>query len=242
MKFYYSVFVFFFFFYFFKVNAQSITKQQIRDDYTWVSINSNWYLSPKYFLVGDVHVKENDFFASNSFYFGRIGLGYQINGKVNCSFGLGKLILNNSTEAVNSKNVENRIHQQITLNSKLGKFGLLQRFRNEFRWQTKYINNEKIGGTKFSDRIRYLLSLNHPLFKNPKLPQIILSNELMLQFGNDFPNNFFDQDRVFIGVKQNVTKSLSYDFGYMYTYQYKASSNTINHGNIMRLFFYYTLK
>ncbi|MDP1844279.1 MAG: DUF2490 domain-containing protein, partial [Sediminibacterium sp.] len=80
------------------------------------------------------------------------------------------------------------------------------------------------------------------LFKNKKLPQITCSNELMFQFGNNLSNNIFDQNRAFIGIKQNITKSLSYDFGYMYIYQSKVSSNIINHGDIMRLFFYYSLK
>lgn len=242
MKFNIPICIFFCLLYLIEAKAQSIPKQQIRNTYTWVSLNSNWYLKPKFFLVGDIHIRENDFFTSNSFYFGRIGIGYQINEKLNSTVGYAVLLSTNSDDVAPINNVENRIHQQISLNSKMGKFSLFQRWRNELRWQNQYINNEKIGSTKFSDRIRYLLSLNFQLFKNKKLPQITCSNELMFQFGNNLSNNIFDQNRAFIGIKQNITKSLSYDFGYMYIYQSKVSSNIINHGDIMRLFFYYSLK
>lgn len=222
--------------------SQQIPIQQNRNTYTWVSVNSNWYVHPKYFLVGDLHIRENNFFASNSFLFGRIGVGYQIKPNLNGIVGLATLHLTSYPSSSFNKLVEKRIYQQIGININKSRFSILHRLRNEFRWQDQYLNNKKIGDTKFSDRIRYLISLNYRLFKNSRLPQLSLSNELLFQFGNNLAVDVLDQNRAFIGIKQKINNALSFDFGYMYVYQPRLSTNTIYHGDVMRMFFYYTFK
>lgn len=216
-------------------------KKTEQNTYTWVSINSNIFLNKHWFIMADVHARENKFFASNSFIFGRTGIGYQVDTKLSFAAGYGYLLLSPSTAGWTTKADEHRIYQQVQLSSEYKKIKLLQRLRNEQRWQQIVVNDKKTGDNKFSNRVRYLLSATIPVFKNKKMPQLMVADEMMLQFGKDIVNNTFDQNRFFLGIKQNITHNLSFDAGYMNTFQQKSNGSSYVKGNVMRLFFYYTL-
>lgn len=53
------------------------------------------------------------------------------------------------------------------------------------------------------DRIRYLLSVTTPIFKNKKYPSFVLSDELAIQFGKEVVYNTFEQNRLFFGSTIN---------------------------------------
>ena len=52
---------------------------------------------------------------------------------------------------------------------------------------------------------------------------MVLSDEILIQFGKEVVYNTFDQNRIFIGIKQTISSKLSFDFGYMNVYQQKFS-------------------
>ena len=74
--------------------------------------------------------------------------------------------------------------------------------------------------------------------KNKKAPSLVLSDELLVQFGQDIVYNTFDQNRFFIGIKQSINPKLSFDFGYMNVYQQKANGYQYDMNHTLRLFFY----
>jgi hypothetical protein len=129
---------------------------------------------------------------------------------------------------------------QIQSISKLDKISLLQRLRNENRWQQKMVNDSFSGNYKITDRIRYLLSVTIPVFKNKKYPSLVVSDELAIQFGKEVVYNTFEQNRMFFGIRQNISKNLSYDLGYMQVMQQKATGYQYDKNNTFRLFFYFT--
>jgi hypothetical protein len=134
---------------------------------------------------------------------------------------------------------ENRIYEQAQITTKIAKVSLFQRLRNEQRWQQKIANDKTTGQNKFTDRIRYLLSFNIPVFKDPKYPALVVADELCIQFGKEVVYNTFDQNRVFLGIKQKLTKDLSFDLGYMLVKQQKASGYQYDVNETFRWFFYY---
>jgi Protein of unknown function (DUF2490) len=217
-------------------------KKTEHNTYTWVSINSTIFLNKHWFIMADVHARENNFFVSNSFIFGRVGIGYQVDTKFSFAAGYGNLLLSPSTAGWTTKADEHRIYQQVQLSSEYKKIKLLQRLRNEQRWQQVIVNDKKNGDTKFSNRVRYLLNATVPVFKNKKLPQLVVADEMLLQFGKDIVNNTFDQNRVFFGIKQSITPGLSFDAGYMNTFQQKSNGSSYVKGDVLRLFFYYTFR
>jgi len=210
---------------------------------TWVSINSNVFLDKKWFIMADAHLRENDFFKANSFCFGRIGVGYQFDKSLSVAAGYGNLLSAPTTPGFTTKSDENRIYQQVVYNSSCkSKVNVLQRLRNEQRWQDIIVNDKKTGEKKFTNRVRYLLSTSFQVFKNPNLPQLVVADELLLQFGSAIVFNTFDQNRIFIGIKQKINNSLSFDTGYMSVFQQKSNGINYMQSNTFRLFFYYTVK
>jgi hypothetical protein len=133
---------------------------------------------------------------------------------------------------------ENRIYQQVQLNTKAGKVSIVQRIRNEQRWQEKIVNDEPTGENRFTDRVRYLVGFNVPIFKKKTAPTLVVSDEILIQFGKEVVLNTFDQNRLFVGIKQSINPKWSYDFGYMNVYQQKSSGFQYDMNHTLRLFFY----
>jgi hypothetical protein len=134
---------------------------------------------------------------------------------------------------------ENRLHQQITFNQKVGTVQLNQRFRIEERWIQKVVNFVPANEQRYTTRFRYQLSMNIPLSSDKKIPMLSLADELMIQTGKDIIYNNFDQNRLFAGIRQQVSKSLSFDFGYMHVWQQLLSGYKYSRNHSIRLFFYW---
>jgi hypothetical protein len=83
-----------------------------------------------------------------------------------------------------------------------------------------------------------LISFNIPVFNKKTAPQLVLSDELLIHFGKEVVYNTFDQNRLFIGIRQSINPKLSYDFGYMNVYQEKYSGYQYDMNHTLRLFFY----
>ena len=219
--------------------SQTTPKKDINEQMqTWVSINTVTKLSDHWGVVADAHIRENEFFDSNNFYFLRGGITYMPNASVSITGGYAHMWLAPTKEGWSTYADENRIYQQAQLITKVGKVSVLQRIRNEQRWQEKMANDEPTGELKFTDRVRYLASFTIPVFTNKKLPSLVVSDEILIQFGKEVVYNTFDQNRLFVGIRQSINPKLSYDFGYMNVYQQKSNGYQYDMNHTLRLFFY----
>ncbi len=221
------------------VNAQ--TSKQINKQYqSWFSINNTIKLNSRWAILADFHTRHNDFLAHPSFNIVRGGVQYSVDKNLSVAAGDGHMWLYPTKEGWETISNENRIFEQVIYTSKFRKANVLQRFRNEQRWQQKIENDKRTGNNKFTNRFRYLLSLTVPVFKNPKVPSLVVADEVLLQAGKEVVNNTLDQNRIFIGVKEQLTPSLSFDTGYMLVFQQKSSGYQYDKNNTFRLFFYYS--
>ncbi|MES2574316.1 MAG: DUF2490 domain-containing protein [Bacteroidota bacterium] len=218
-----------------QIQTKKVINQQIQ---TWVSLNSITKFSNHWGIAADAHLRTNGFFEGNNFYFLRGGLGYIPNTVVSIVGGYAHMWLAPTNPDWNTYSDENRIYQQAQINSKIGKVALLQRIRNEQRWQEKIANDELTGEIRFTNRVRYLISFNIPIFKKKTSPSLVLSDEVLIQFGKEVVYNTFDQNRIFIGIKQSINSELSFDLGYMNAYQQKYSGYEYDMNHTLRLFFY----
>ena len=209
--------------------AQKVVNNQ---NQSWVSINTAAKVYKKFSLLADVHVRRNNFFADRNFEFVRTAIQYNIDDKLSFAIGYGHMWMAAPDNSTNKE--ENRIFEQVQLITKIGSATLLQKVRNEQRWANPYT-----GKNSFSDRVRLLNSLTIPIFKNKYLPAIALADEVCVQFGRDIVYNTFDQNRWFVGIKQQVSKTLSFDLGYMEVLQQKAALNSYDNNHTFRWFFYY---
>ena len=222
------------------VNAQAKPAEINNQVQAWVSINSTLRLYKKWGVIADLHMRRTDFLADPSFYFVRAGVNYWIKDNLTISLTYGHMWAAPAKSGWKHYPEENRIAEQIQLSLKIGKVGLVNRLRNEQRWLQKIASDTFVHQYKFTNRVRYLLSINIPVFKNPQYPLLSISDELLVQFGKEIVYNTFDQNRLFLGIKQPISKFLSFDFGYMLVYQKKASGYQYDMNNTLRLFFYYT--
>ncbi len=220
------------------VHAQSKSVNEVSQ--SWTSLNSTIRFNNRWGMVADFHIRRTNFLADPNFYFLRTGVQYWVNNQLSLTLGIGKMWVAPSTPNWEHFAEENRIYQQALLSSKLGKIGILQRIRNEQRWIEKIANDQFTGNYRFSNRIRYLLAFNIPIFKNPKYPSFSLSDELIIQFGKEILYNTFDQNRLFLGIRQPISKTLNFDFGYMQSFQQKASGYQYDKIHTLRCFFYYS--
>lgn len=220
--------------------GQSKPKEVTSGQQTWFSINTTAKLKGKFGLIADLHVRRKNFLANPDFYFGRVAVNYWLKENITVAAGYAQLWLAPSNPAWHHFALEKRVYQQFQMSSKIGKSGLLQRMRVEQRWQQKIVDDKVINELRFSTRVRYLLSMNIPVFKNPSYPSLTVADELAIQFGKEIIYNTFDQNRFFVGIRQKISKPLSFDLGYMVVYQQKASGYQYTKNHTLRCFFYYT--
>lgn len=219
--------------------AQTVKEKEINQQFqTWVSLNSVTKFSEHWGVAADVHLRTNDFFQDNNFFFLRGGIAYIPNSKFSFTGGYAHMWLAPKNPTWSTFSDENRIYQQVQMNTKSGNVSILQRLRNEQRWQEIIVNDVETGKNKFSNRVRYLISTTIPIFKKKTAPSLVLSDELLIQFGKDIVYNTFDQNRFFVGIKQAINPKLSFDFGYMNVYQQKSTGYQYDMNHTLRLFFY----
>jgi hypothetical protein len=218
-------------------SAKEVTSQ----DQSWFSINTLSRVSDRWGVVADFHaVRRNNFFSDPRFYFIRMGANYWLKDNITFSLAYGHMWVAPTVEGWSTFSEEHRIHEQFQFISKINKITVVQRLRNEQRWQEKMVNDQPSGNLRFTNRIRYLASFNIPLFKNKYLPSLALADEIMVQFGKEVVYNTFDQNRIFIGIRQKISTDLNFDMGYMRVFQQKYSGYQYDLYHTFRLYFYYT--
>ncbi|WP_278021041.1 DUF2490 domain-containing protein [Flavobacterium ginsengisoli] len=147
---------------------------------TWVSINTVTKFADHWGLIGDFHIRRNDFVADPSFYFIRGGISYIPNSNISLNLGYAHMWLAPSNPDWSTFADENRIYQQAQLNTKFGNISILRRLRNEQRWQEKIVNDKPSGDWRFTNRIRYLMSFTFRISDKKSWPQMVLSDEILL--------------------------------------------------------------
>jgi hypothetical protein len=221
------------------VTAQTNSKQVNHQYQSWFSINTTNKLNDRWAILADIHVRRNHFMAYSNFEFLRSAIQYSFDKNLSFAAGYGHMWLHPTTAGLKTVSNEDRVYEQLLFTSKFHKVSILQRLRLEQRWQQKIVADKFTGDYRFTNRFRYLLNIAIPVFKNDKLPQFNVADELCMQVGKDIVNNPFDQNRFFIGLKQKISNNLNFDIGYMSVTQQKSTGYQYDLNSTLRLFFYY---
>ena len=225
----------------YSLHSQQLPPKEVKHfNQFWTSINMTARLSDKWFVLADFHIRRNNFLQDPGFYVLRGALNYKIKPNFSVAAGYAHLWLAAPLRDKFNYLNENRIYQQAIFTHPVARIKFTHRLRNEQRWIEYTLNDSASGNFRFTNRIRYLLNLRIPISKNPKIPQLVLANEIMIHFGKSVNYSHFEQNRIFAGIYQPISKTVSFDFGYMYTYQLRTSGYQYNVNNTIRLFFYFT--
>lgn len=207
----------------------------------WTSINSTTRISKHWGMIADIHLRRDNFISDPNFYFLRLGAAYWLNDQISFVGGAAALWLATDTDAGRKYALERRIYQQALWRAVIGKITFLQRVRIEQRWQEVLNTNSGLRDRlRFSSRFRFLISAAVQAFKDPRLPRPVLSNEILFHAGREIIYNTFDQNRLFLGFNQRISKSLTIDYGYMMVYQQRYTGNQYDLNHTFRLFLYYS--
>jgi Protein of unknown function (DUF2490) len=127
-------------------------------------------------------------------------------------------------------NNEHRIFEQVAYKHKIGRFNISHRARLEQRYvEVHEANNSEIinrGYELYLNRARYRLMVNVPLNHATMEPQTLyasLYNEIFVEWGRNVVYHKPDQNRVFVGLGYQFTKTLSVQTGFFYQMLIKLS-------------------
>lgn len=141
----------------------------------------------------------------------RTGLQYNLkNGAASFLAGYGSITSEAEGEATNSLH-ENRLYQEVILRQKVGKVGLMHRFRYEQRW----IENQN-----FRTRFRYAIFVNVPInsielgekgsWYVQGYDELFINGEKL-----DGKVEYFDRNRLYLGLGYRAVKNLAFQVGIM---------------------------
>lgn len=139
---------------------------------------------------------------------------------------------------------EHRLWQQIQWFEKKKWFSTMQWLRLEERFRTKVEENKLTSDYSFNYRIRYAVAFTIPLkgkTVTPKTPFLFINNEVMVNFGSEIVNNYFDQNRFFAGVGYQITPALNAQIGYLNVFQQLPAYATFRHIDAVRLYVFHNL-
>ena len=139
---------------------------------------------------------------------------------------------------------ELRPFQEINLTTPFGKrLVLAQRLRVDERFIHRNNGKQLLDGYDFNFRIRLRAQAIVSLSKQSTDHNTYLkiANELMVNAGKNITLNQFDQNRIYVGLEQNLGKKLAVELGYLHWYQQRSSGYQFFNRDITRVTIYHRI-
>lgn len=224
-------------------NAQ---KQTTSVQQIWFGYLNQTRLTDRWGLWFDGHLRtKEDFVTDLSTSIARAGLTYYVNDNLKLTAGYAYV---NFFPADNHKNIsqpEHRPWQQVQWHNKYPKLRLMQWLRLEERYRHKILNDDQLAdGYSFNWRLRYNFFLSTPLSKKPFAPgtfSFVFNDEVHVNMGKEVVYNYFDQNRLFLGLSYHTNAHDNLQFGYMNLFQQLAAGNRYRSIHAMRVFYFHNL-
>src|ERR1700704_2328134 len=184
-------------------HAQS-TKHIVSDQQIWLGYFNQTRFSNKWGTWTDLQLMTKEkFFTQLSQSTIRLGLTYYLYEATKLTVGY---VWVNHFPADNHKEIsqtEHRLWQQIQWYTQYKKMNTMQWIRLEERYRHKIQNDSTLAnGYDFNYRVRYNFLLQVPLGNNGSKPgglSFVTNDQLNINFGRQIINNYFDQNRFFLG-------------------------------------------
>lgn len=221
--------------------SQNSSSEIIHDNMLWVGYYNTINFNDKWSLNSDSQFRTKNGVKNNSQALIRTGLSYKINNKIDITSGFAHFrffITNERTRG------EWRPWQEIKLTSNFGSVNLINRVRVEQRYIEGIIDSQPSNKYNFNFRFRYRLDMKIPINKEKEEGKnfyLLVGNEIMVNAGENINSNYFDQDRLFVGLNYELNKKITLQFQYMHIWQQLATGNTLMNLDVIRFNLYHTL-
>jgi hypothetical protein len=230
----------------FALRSTAQVKQTEKLNQVWLGYLNQTRLTNKLGLWADLHLRTKEDFVNNfSQSIARVGVTYYINDVTKFTLGYAYVTNYPGDNHKNISQAEHRPWQQIQWHTKYGKKRMMQWFRLEEKYKQKILNDSTLAdGYSFSWKLRYNFWYEIPLSSKgvvPKAWSFITNDEVHINFGKQIVNNYFDQNRFFLGLKYQVDDQSNIQFGYSNVFQQLAAGNKYKNINVARIFFFQNL-
>ncbi|MFH6944087.1 DUF2490 domain-containing protein [Flavobacterium sp. FlaQc-50] len=137
---------------------------------------------------------------------------------------------------------EYRGQQDITLINDIAKITFHNRFQIEERFMQKASRTELLDDFSFSWRFRYRLQSTFTLWEKDKRNlKGTISDEILLNYGEDNKRNTFDQNRIYAALRYHFNPNIGLELGYMKSFQRRASGVDFYDRDIIRFTVYHKI-
>jgi hypothetical protein len=225
------------------LETRSQEKEFETREQAWFAYLNQTRFTNKSGLWVDLHLRmTNEFVKDVGLTIARAGYIYYLTDQTRLTAGYAYITQygQNGTPNIN----EHRPWQQIQWFEKKSWYSLMQYIRLEERFREQVSNGEVLDDYLFSYRVRYNIAMTIPLKGKevqPKIPFVFVNNELHINFGEEIVNNYFDQNRLFVGLGYQFTSQLNAHLGYLYVFQQLPEGNKYVNTNAIRLFVFHNL-
>jgi hypothetical protein len=205
-----------------------------------------YHVAPRWSFQANGQLRRANFAAEAEQLWLMFGVNYDVTQGGGVNVGAGYIYLRTSPYGVFPSPTtfpENRIWEQLVINSKLGLVGLEQRFQLEQRWVSATSTQPTAQGWVFSWRARGLFGATIPFHKRPIRPgdfYAALSDEIFIAFGSNV-TSLFNQNRAYVQLGWQASASVRLLGGYLNQIVAKGSTGNeteINH--VLVLSFYHS--
>lgn len=236
-----KVFISIFFFITASLTAQ---KTVTTEEQTWFGVFSQTRLTNKWGVWFDAHLRlKDDFIGDLSQGIVRAGPMYYLSDDVRLTAAYAYVHFFPAPGHANIGLPEHRPWQQVQWFARGSKARLMQWVRLEERFRRKTLSDDALGdGYNFNWRICYNFALFVPITKKRFEPgglQLLVNDEVMVNFGKNIVYNHFDQNRLFVGLVYQVNKHAQLHGGYMNLYQQLPSGDQFRNQHTVRVFYFH---
>lgn len=227
------------------INSTLLAQEKVVEyrEQAWLAYFNQTRFSDKWGLWADIHLRFTDNYADRlGISIFRIAPMYYLNDQSRVTAGYAYVTAYNTGDNPNAS--EHRWWQQLQWFEKKKCFTMAQYFRVEERFRQTISGGTSSDDYTYSWRFRYNVALTIPLKGKSlvaKTPFLFVNDEIHINAGKSITNNYFDQNRLFMGFGYQFTDQLNAQLGYLYVFQQVPTPNTFLHIDAIRLFVFHNL-
>lgn len=231
--------------YSFHVGGQELTRTVIKQNMAVAGYSSEFELSPKLSLSAEIQERINLVPYRQSQMFVKSQMSYEAFKNFTFTNGLA-YYLNTPIDVGLSRSFkvpEIRLNHDFKYSHDLRSVEVGHRIRMEERFIRKRLGDSLLSGSRFVERISYLLSLEYKL-RDSKYHDLYLklSDGVYMNTGKWLAHNAFDQNRFYAGLNYQLLRNLNVELGYINLYQQRISHVEYLNRNIASLAISHTVK
>lgn len=229
------------------LQAQSNTpeKEFLNTTAFWLGTYTKYRLNDKWFYYGEYHYRRrNNFIRDMAQVYLRFGATYRHNEDFEITGGIVTPVYwaqNQDAFDIDPIVMQYRFWQQFLFVQHLERSKIYHQLRFEQRWARDYLKESPF---LLTHRFRYKFATYIPLNNHQLTPGTYfasLYDEIFIQAGPSIKFNYFEDNRLFMGLGYVLNDNVQLQAGYMWTFRHAGNPYKFEHRHIPRLSIYHSL-